>query len=60
MATAPIESFLYEETIEPDQIGACKVDVPGRFVRQWVERGLDFEHAGWVREECIGALSEAA
>ena len=57
-ATGPIEDFLYEETIEPDGIGAYKLGVHRRFLRGWAgERGLDPEEVWRIREECIGALS---
>ena len=56
--TAPIENFLYEETIEPAGIGSYKVGLHRRFVREWAsERGLDFDLVWGIREECIGALS---
>ncbi len=55
--TAPIEAFLHEETIEPSEIGAHKVDVHRRFVRDWASgRGLDADLVWRIREECIGAL----
>jgi hypothetical protein len=61
VATAPIECFLYEETIEPAGIGAHKLDTHRRFVRGWAEeRELDFERVWRAREECIEALSEVA
>ncbi len=54
----PIESFLYEETIEPAGIGPYKVEVHRRFVREWASaRGLDYHLVWRIREECIGALS---
>ena len=57
-ATAPVKNFLYEETIEPDGIGAHKVGIHRRFVRGWAaERGLDPERGWRIREECIAALA---
>lgn len=53
-----VEKFLYEESIEPDQIGVYKVDRHRRFLWKWAaERRLDSERVCLVREECIGALS---
>jgi len=55
----PIEDFLYEEEIAPQQIGAYKVDKHRAFVRQWAaERGLGFEQIWRAREVCIVALTE--
>ena len=55
----PIEDFLYEEEIAPQQIGGYKVDKHRAFVRQWAaERGLGFEQIWRVREVCIVALTE--
>jgi hypothetical protein len=57
--TEPVEDFLHEETIEPEGIGAYKVDMHRRFVREWaLQRDLDFEQVWRIREECIHALSE--
>lgn len=56
-----VKEFLYEESIEPDQIGAYKLDLHRRFLRMWAtERRLDPEWVWRVREECIGALSARA
>lgn len=53
-----VEDFLYEEPIEPEQIGAYKVRLHRRFVRTWAsERSLDSGRVWRVREECIGALA---
>ena len=52
-----IRRFLYEEEIEPRQIGDYKVEAHKRFVCLWAaERGLDPGHVWRVREECIAAL----
>jgi hypothetical protein len=57
--TEPIEDFLREEIIEPEEIGAYKADTHWRFMREWaLQRDLDFEQAWRIREECIVALSE--
>jgi hypothetical protein len=56
----PIKRFLYEESISPDQIGSCKVELHQRFLRQWVAvlKNRDWEEIWRVREECIAALNE--
>jgi hypothetical protein len=55
----PVEDFLYEEVIAPQQIGGYKVDKHRHFVRRWAaERGLGFEQIWRVREQCIVALTE--
>jgi hypothetical protein len=57
--TQPIEDFLHEESIEPEGIGAYKVDTHRACMREWaLKRNLDFEQVWWIREECIVALSE--
>jgi hypothetical protein len=61
----PIERFLHEEPITVDQIGAYKIEVHRRFLRDWIPRteaargrGLD---DGWqIREACIAALGAGA
>ena len=56
--SSAVPGFLREETIEPGQIGAYKVQEHREFLRAWAsERGLDAERVWRVREECIGALS---
>ena len=58
-AAEPIAGLLHAEEIEPDQIGAYKVEVHRGFVGRWAEeRGLDPERVWRVREECIAALAE--
>ena len=53
--------MLHEEVIKPEGIGAYKVDMHRRFVREWaLQRGLDFEQVWRIREECTLALSERA
>jgi hypothetical protein len=54
-----IDDLLYEEEIEPRQIGDYKVRAHRGFVRRWAAgRGLDPERAWRVREECIAALGD--
>jgi hypothetical protein len=58
----PIETFLYEEAIDPDQIGAYKIERHQRFLKQWLattnETGMrSWEEIWHIREECIAALS---
>ncbi|CAA9515393.1 MAG: hypothetical protein AVDCRST_MAG12-3445 [uncultured Rubrobacteraceae bacterium] len=51
-------SFLREETIAPEQIGAHKVAAHRDFLRAWAtERGLDPGLVWLARERCIAALS---
>ena len=53
------KDFLREETIEPDGIGAYKVERHKAFLRRWaVERGLDPDLVWQAREDCITALSD--
>jgi hypothetical protein len=62
-AMAPIEPFLTEETISPEQIGDYKLQWHQGFIRTWMNDG---KHAGswsfpelWrIREECIAALEQ--
>lgn len=57
-AWQPIRAFLYEEKIEPHEIGAYKVDLHMEFVRQWAHaRNLESNAVWRAREECIQALS---
>lgn len=51
--------FLYEEEIEPRQIGAHKVEAHREFVGRWAgSRGLDPARVWRAREGCIAALTE--
>jgi hypothetical protein len=56
--------FLHEERIVPAQIRDYKPELHQRFMRDWVRsnpkdaRGLTFEQAWQVREDCIAALSQ--
>jgi hypothetical protein len=57
----PIERFLYEEAIVPDQIGQYKTELHQRFIRDWVSQlagGRNWQEIWQIREECIAALSE--
>lgn len=61
----PIENFLYEETIRPDQIGEYKVRLHRTFFRDWMrERNLDerfaFDELWNIREKCVAALAQTA
>ena len=61
--TEPIDRFLYEETIEPEQIGAYKVELHKRFLRNWLAGGgaagqRSLEEAWQIREECIASLGQ--
>ncbi len=59
----PISQFLFEETIDPIQIGNYKTDLHQRFVKNWVVNGSATWNRSWeeiwrIREECITALGE--
>jgi hypothetical protein len=56
----PIERFLYEEPISPDQIVSYKVELHQRFIREWIGTAGNraWEEVWRIREECIAALSE--
>jgi len=61
--TDPIERFLYEEVITPEQIGEYKVRLHQRFLQRWITdqslaRGLSFTEVWKIREECIAALAQ--
>lgn len=58
----PIDSFLYEETIQPGQIGDYKRKLHQAFLQQWLrDEQLDsitcWEALWGIREECIQALA---
>ena len=54
----PAAEMLWEERIEPHQIGAHKMKVHRDFLKDWAtHRRLDFEHVWRAREACIGALA---
>jgi hypothetical protein len=46
--TQKVKYFLYEEEIEPHQIGECKVEAHREFIRQWAAV------AAWVPSRCGG------
>ncbi|HKZ09068.1 MAG TPA: hypothetical protein VJU81_26610 [Methylomirabilota bacterium] len=59
---APIERFLHEEPITVGQIGAYKIEVHRRFLRDWIARteavrGRSLDEVWRIREACIAALS---
>ncbi len=61
--TEPIDAFLHEESILPEQIGDYKVHLHQQFLREWaacstVARGRCFEEIWKIREECIAALAQ--
>jgi hypothetical protein len=63
--TKPIENFLYEERISPDQIGSYKVMMHRKFFQNWMcENNLNekfsFEELWKVREKCIAAFAQTA
>jgi hypothetical protein len=67
IATTPQEGiarFLHEEEITPEQIGAYKIGIHRRFLRQWMQQytaaaAYTFDELWEIREQCIIALSDA-
>jgi hypothetical protein len=62
---APIERFLHEEPITVEQIGAYKIELHRRFLRDWIARtetvrGRSLDEIWRIREACIAALSADA
>ena len=62
---APIERFLHEESITVEQIGAYKIELHRRFLRDWIARtetvrGRSLDEIWRIREACIAALSADA
>jgi hypothetical protein len=52
------KTFLHEETIDPDRIGAYKVQAHQTFLRTWAtNNGIDPDEAWLAREECIATLT---
>ena len=54
---------LYEEKIDPDQIGDYKAILHRRYLSEWLERkpanvGYTLEHLWRIRERCIAALQQ--
>jgi hypothetical protein len=63
-AAAPIERFLHEESITPDQIGDYKIALHHAYLDRWRrESGLasrwTLDEIWRIREDCIAALSGA-
>src|SRR5713226_4415697 len=61
--TEPINRFLHEEAIIPEQIGDYKVQLHQRFLRSWLANtemvgGRSFAEIWKIREECIAALAQ--
>lgn len=59
----PNKTFLYEERIQPDQIGDYKIGLHRAFFQNWMcgkklSRKFDFEELWNVRERCIAALTQ--
>jgi hypothetical protein len=54
--------FLYEEDIDPAQIGRYKVDLHRQFLYRWMKeadpKSFSLEDLWRVREECIAALEQ--
>ncbi|PGC23088.1 hypothetical protein COM11_25865 [Bacillus pseudomycoides] len=58
----PIEEFLIEEEIQPEQIGTFKTEFHRSYIPIWLSNNklnqrFDLESLWKVREECIGELS---
>ncbi len=57
----PIDTFLHEETIEPDQVGDFKRNLHRGFLQEWASTrdaaGHTPERLWEIREQCIAALS---
>ena len=56
------DTFLYEETITPAQIGSYKIALHQQFMRDWIAGGRGpkdrtAEDVWRIREECIAAIS---
>lgn len=58
----PIDGFLHEEAIGPEQVGEYKRGVHQAFLARWAAqpaaRGLSAEALWEIREACIAALAE--
>jgi hypothetical protein len=56
----PISEFLYEQDIEPGQIGDFKIAVHQQFLTSWISeqklRTFSLADLWGIREECIAAL----
>lgn len=61
VGSVPIQEFLVEKIINPEDIGEYKVNFHKRFIKQWKEEeklSFDFEQLWKIREDCIKALSK--
>ena len=61
-AAEPIATFLHEEAIRVDQIGAYKIELHQRVLADWIAReprarGRTLSEVWAIREECIARLS---
>ena len=59
----PIMHFIYEEEIDPNQIGDYKTSVHKKFLEKWIADngglgGLSLTKIWDIREECIAELSQ--
>lgn len=62
-AAEPIENFLYEERIQPEQISDYKIRLHRAFFQNWMcARNLNerfgFEEMWSIREKCIASLAQ--
>lgn len=60
----PIKDFLYEERIQPEQIGDYKINLHRTFFQNWMyeknlSRRFNLEQLWSIREECIAALAQS-
>jgi hypothetical protein len=58
----PIEIFLLEQVVKPNQVGSYKRNIHKNFLQQWIElqnkdSDMPLEQIWNIREECIEALS---
>jgi hypothetical protein len=59
----PVSAWLFEQVISPDQIGAYKVALHQRFMREWIATAshpYTFPKLWQAREACIEALGQTA
>lgn len=52
--------FLFEENIEPNQIGEYKIQFHQKFIKEWLKKealNVSFDYVWDCREKCINALS---
>ncbi|WP_254544307.1 hypothetical protein [Halomarina pelagica] len=60
-ASVPVGELLYEETIQPPQIGAYKVRLHRRYLAEWGEQErpeCSTDELWEIREDCIAALEQ--